>query len=243
MTKQITKISLILSLLIILSLPASVSSQDDELSLQACNSSGNRLNTISNSLQKSIDEYDKLAKSENSELAKSREEFDSLISTGRVDSDNKLNQDFDKFLEKHKDDGKYQLAQEYVNAVKQAILVRRQAFDEARSTFKTDLDALINQLRAQQKAAINQYKAGLIEIFDNTDTTCNKGGIDSNDIRKAFVANLKQNRLDYLDNRQKNLTKHNLIKDLVEQHQTKIREATAAFEQTLVNAKNQFGEL
>lgn len=169
-------------------------------------------------------------------LEKRRLQREEKLAEHREKWEQNREEQYTKLEEKAQTDAQKQAVLEFKQAVEAAISARKTAVDAAISTFRTGLDQLINNRKTATENARNAYRNAYQVAVQKAKDDC-AAGVDANQIRTTFMAELKAGKDKYNSDRQ--AIEKISTKTLVETRQDAFKKALNDFKAAIQAAKDE----
>lgn len=230
--KRPTRLVPVAILALVLYLPITVAGQsirDRESSV--CSLLSERRTQVVEALNERTEEYSRRVNASFTAAELRQKEADEVLISTQGEFAQRIHQWQQSYIADNEDEAKRAAAEEFTGTLQQLISVRRQAYAQARSEFRTGL-AEARQLRhTQTLGRIDNLKSGVEQAFAQAQSACSRESAEAKEIREEFINSLKEIRLAYADFRRTEKSYGEQIEDLIAARKASYDEARREFEQ------------
>lgn len=157
------------------------------------------------------------------------------LATKRAQWDEQRQKNFDKLLEKAKNEEQKLAVETYISTIKQAIETRRTANDAALATFRSELEALKKTTDQSVKSNISNNSATITQAIATAKTAC-QSGQNIETIKQNLRSTIMIGQMKTKDNRQA-AVKNQAFLDIVEKKNAAIKANALAFKEATQQAR------
>lgn len=245
MTKKITKTLTILFLSISFILPASASAQNIAERQEAfCALVKSRQASVNDSFARQIETYEQALNLAKTKHQYSRSKSAEAIIQARTRADHKRSASYELIKSKQATEENRQLTEKYAAKVEEAIKVRREAFDRARSEFQKEVDRILGRRDDTLRKAVNEFQEVANNAFNTAENDCNNNKpSDRPRIRQTAINRLTDARLDFDDMIKARQDFKSAVRSAARTRKQAYDDAVAEFERSMRSIRTEFSSL
>lgn len=230
---------LVLGLLAVLVRPAEAQSVTDRLAAVCTN-----VETRWQSVDRSLTDLQQQLSDRSGEFTDTadnrRGELDDELNQLHKKIDNRYKLWYDTAKDDAETDKEKAAVETFYTELQRLVGVRRQAFQDARTTFRQEVDTLRGQRLQATNSRVDQLRSATDSAFASAQDACDGQRLELANIRKDFVENLKNARLEYASFRRDSGTYRDQIATAINTRNQSMRDALRLFEQGFQQALSDF---
>ena len=165
------------------------------------------------------------------------QKVDQDVANGRQKADTKRVTDFNKLEAKANTDAKKQAIAPYEVAVRNAVNLRRAAYDAARKAYRSGAQAAVTSHHTIVTAQLNTFQGSVNAAFSTATTSCAATANQGPTIHTALQTSLKSARETFRSSRKADTTVGSQIKQLAVTRQAAFKSADQIFKTSLTTAR------
>lgn len=198
------------------------------------------IDKIASKIQTQLDERKSKVESKRTSLAaessSKQAERDKELAAKRAEWDAQRQENFERLRSKAITSSQKEAVENYVDAISEAITVRRSANDVALATYRAELEALKATLKQSVETNISTTSSNISQAVSDAKAACEGGESSVDTIRQNLKKALEAARTQSKTNRQSTV-KSEQLKAIVTKRNEAVKANAAAFEQATKEAR------